>query len=110
MIFTIPVTAAHIARGKPQEACDCPVWHAIAEALPWLLDTDPTFTVCSNDVTIYRPSSDNPYRLYCIEFPDVTREFIGRFDSVLPVEPFEFTLDIPDHLVAAGFVPAGGEH
>lgn len=109
MIFTIPVTAEHIAKGKPQEACDCPVWHAIAEALPWLAKADPDFTVCPADIGIH-PIDTAEYRLCSIDLPFEAREFIGRFDSVLPVEPFEFGLDIPDHLVAAGFVPAGGEH
>jgi hypothetical protein len=113
MIFTIPVTAAHIAKGKPQEACDCPVWHAIAEALPWLDPPGspvPVFSIGPDDVAVYRPATDTAlgFRAVSIPLANIARDAICRIDSALPVEPFEFVLDVPDHLVPAA--PAGGEH
>ena len=106
MIFTIPVTAAHIAKGKPQEACDCPVWWAIAEALPWLTpDADgERFTVGPGDICIVPPLVDmeDEYAVYIVELAPVAREAVSRFDRGQQIEPFEFTLDIPDHLIPAG--------
>jgi hypothetical protein len=104
MIFTIPVTAAHIAKGKPQEACDCPVWHAIAETLPWLVDKD--VTVGPADIVFFADSDDAPFGVAHIELAGIARVAISDFDNGRKVEPFEFTLDIPGHLVP---VTAGGE-
>ena len=54
MIVTVSVTAEDIARGKPGQACDCPVWHAIARALPWLPQSDIRTQTCP------RPFRGNP--------------------------------------------------
>jgi hypothetical protein len=113
MIFTITVTAAHIARGKPQEACDCPVWHAITETLPWLLaENRQAVSVGPADVCICPPlpAMEDEFTVVIVELAAAAREAVSRFDSGQVIEPFEFGLDIPDHLVPAGFVPAGGEH
>jgi hypothetical protein len=112
LIFTIPVTAAHIAKGKPQEACDCPVWHAIAEALPWLLARGrQAVSVGPGDVCICPSLVDEGEFAVCIvELAAVARDAVSRFDKGQLIEPFEFGLDIPDRLVPAGVVPAGGEH
>lgn len=100
MIFTIPVTAEHIAKGKPQEACDCPVWWAIAEALPWLVDKD--VTVGPENVAFHAATDQAPYGVAIIELAGIARVAISDFDNGRKVEPFEFTLDIPDHLIPAG--------
>jgi hypothetical protein len=102
VIFTIPVTAEHIAKGKPQEACDCPVWHAIADALPWLAGPDASLTVGPADVCFISDSDDAPFGVAHIPLPAAAIGFIGQFDGAQPVEPFEFTLDIPGHLIPAG--------
>lgn len=89
----ISVTAEHIAAGKPNDACWCPVWHAIRAAFP---DADAAgiavgpdaFTVCSHAVV-----SD-------VEFPDAAARFIRRYDKGETVQPFTFTLDIPGWLHA----------
>lgn len=106
MIVTISVTAEDIAKGKPGQACDCPIWHAIARALPWLPQSDDDGLFSVGPLGVCGIGSG----LESIDLPQEVYSFIGRFDSVLPVEPFEFDLDIPDHLVPAGAVPAGGEH
>jgi hypothetical protein len=102
LIFTIPVTAAHIAKGKPQEACDCPVWWAIAEALPWLAGPDLALTVGPADIVFFADSDDAPFGVAHIELAGIARVAISDFDNGRKVEPFEFTLDIPDHLIPAG--------
>jgi hypothetical protein len=102
MIFTIPVTAEHIAKGKPQEACDCPVWWAIADALPWLAGPDLALTVGPADIVFFADSDDAPFGVAHIELAAIACEAIGRFDGGQQIEPFEFTLDIPDRLIPAG--------
>jgi hypothetical protein len=100
LIFTIPVTAEHIAKGKPQEACDCPVWWAIADALPWLADHD--LTVGPANIAFVSDSDDVPFGVAIIELAGIARVAISDFDNGRKVEPFEFTLDIPGHLIPAG--------
>jgi hypothetical protein len=102
MIFTIPVTAAHIAKGVPQEACDCPVWWAIAEALPWLAGRD--LTVGPANIAFLADRDDAPFGVGIVELAAIAREGICEFDLGGHIEPFEFTLDIPDHLIPAGAV------
>jgi hypothetical protein len=102
VIFTIPVTAEHIAKGKPQEACDCPVWWAIADALPWLAGPDLALTVGPADIAFVSDSDDAPFGVAIIELAAIACEAISDFDNGRKVEPFEFTLDIPGHLIPAG--------
>lgn len=81
----IRVTKEHIKKGKPEACSSCPVALALKEAFPeahhtmagpsqlGLMDEDQGFT-----------------RLW--DTPLIVREFITRFDSNKPVEPFEFEL------------------
>lgn len=100
MILPVPVTARHIEMGKPGEACDCPVWHAIAEALrehlpgvaQRLIDG---LTVSLRHITLTQDGArwlDTPYD---------AGVFIARYDNADPVAPFSFELAIPDDLIGA---------
>jgi hypothetical protein len=97
MIVTVSVAAEDIARGKPGQCCDCPVWHAIARALPWLPRREGGYGDSFNVGPL-----GLCWALARIELPDIAIVFMKRFDSALSVEPFEFTLDVPGHLIPAG--------
>lgn len=89
MLITITVTAADIARGKPGEACACPVYLALARALPHLgsMRAGPLYIGLTARVAVDTPTEAS--------------DFIARFDNGLPVEPFSFGLDVPGELLAA---------
>jgi hypothetical protein len=86
---TIQVTQADIDRGTPSNPCDCPVWHAIARALPWLSEP---FTVGPLGLCA---TSDLLGTSGGIALPDEAHKFMSRFDDGRPVRPFAFTLDLP---------------
>jgi hypothetical protein len=92
MIITVNVTEDDIRDGQAGVCRECPVALAIKRALP---GTDV-------HVSYERVSLGGPRRQEILGTPDAVQEFIGRFDSALPVEPFEFDLDIPGHLIPAG--------
>lgn len=100
MILPVPVTADHIERGVPGDACDCPVWHAICDALRQHLPgvaqrLADGLTVSRLGITLGRTDTRR------LETPAVAGEFINRFDSADPVKPFAFDLEIPDDLIGA---------
>jgi hypothetical protein len=92
MIITVHVTQDDIRDGQAGVCRECPVALAIKRALPGI----------DVHVSYERVSLGGPRRQELLCTPDAVQEFIGRFDSALPVEPFGFTLDIPGHLIPAG--------
>lgn len=88
--LTIEVTQAHIDKGKPCEACDCPVYWAILDAIPGLDPADvavgPTEVNLALDVTA--------------SLPENARHWLDVYDDRRPVKPFTFDLDIPASLLA----------
>jgi hypothetical protein len=84
----ISVTAEHIAKGFPGDCGDCPVWHAIAAAIPGLA----YLRVRYLDIDVRpRPGDD----MVSIDLPAEPVAFIRAFDVGRPVEPFTFELDYP---------------
>jgi hypothetical protein len=95
MIVKVSVTAEDIASGKPGEICLCPIYLALQRAMPDGVE--------ALWVDCYRARlSGSPWLTTAsAPLPQSARDFIGRFDNAIPVEPFEFDLDVPDGLVAA---------
>jgi hypothetical protein len=92
MIVTIQVAQEDIDSGQRRDACDCPVWRAIARALPWLTAEGRYFAVGPLGVTF------SGYAEYVsrAHLPSIAEQFMGRFDEDVAVEPLEFELAIPD--------------
>lgn len=88
--LTIEVTQAHIDKGLPCEACDCPVFWAILDAIPGL---DPA------DVAV-GPQEINLAPGVTASLPEDARHWLDIYDDRQPVEPFSFDLDIPADLPA----------
>jgi hypothetical protein len=97
MNITAHVTPGDIYNGSPGNACACPVWFAIARALPWLKSLEERFSV-------------GPLGLgfgpFSVPLPAIVHEFIGRVDNHEPVDPFSFTFQMPDDVMSLAI--AGG--
>jgi hypothetical protein len=78
----ITVTQAHIDKGKPQKADDCPIFHAL---------TDAGFNVDEVDLWAFIEIYPNEWAY--IALPDEATSFIDQFDAGKPVQPFTFELD-----------------
>lgn len=90
MNVTVSVTQDDIDHGIPEDGCACPIARAARRAIPSLPELV---------VGIYELFPSNIGR-HLAELPDAAMAFIDRFDQNGAVEPFEFTLDIPDELIA----------
>lgn len=107
---TIEVTPQDIADGKPGDACDCPVYLAIARTLRARFPAIAErliygLSVSSFAITIGRRGAPGitagywPVARICPPEPVVA--FVPQFDTGCPVKPFTFTLDIPAALLEA---------
>lgn len=94
MKITIQVTQDDIAK-IPGEACDCPIYHGVRRALPHLAYVG----VYSRTVALARLIHEHAQEPL---LPQAGRDFIARFDTAMPVEPFSFDLDVPAEMVPAG--------
>lgn len=85
----ITVTAEHIAAGKQCDCVKCPVALAIKDALhPLSID------VQSDLINFGLPGG----RYSPVHPPEEVSYFVDEFDDGLPVEPFTFTLELPDEV------------
>lgn len=91
---TISVTAGHIARGLINHCCECPIALAAAEAFPHAERVGRHRVV----VTGYGILLALAGRELVLPLPREATDFIATFDDGQPVEPFEFTVDIPEGL------------
>ena len=82
----ITVTPLDIVAGARGEPCSCPIALAIRRQIP---GSDPLVT--PEEVGIEWDDRRVDYPAY--DLPQEARDFIGRFDAGLPVDPFEFDLD-----------------
>ena len=90
---TITVTIDDIREANMQKdtrdylpSCGCPIAQAVRRTHPtWTVGLT-AIDVCSND--------DAAKVLGTISLPLAAQEFVERFDDGLPVEPFEFTIEI----------------
>lgn len=82
---TVTVTAGHIAAGIAGDCGACPVALAIHDAL----GARPYITVMVFAAEAVARQCD---RYVEASLPQAARDFIGRFDSTQPVEPFTFDL------------------
>lgn len=94
MKVTIDVMQDDIDNGEPGEGCACPVYLAIARAVP----AADHFAVGVEHVHFY-DSAEHDNCVGAADLPGVAQGFIGRFDNAHSVEPFSFELDVPDALV-----------
>jgi hypothetical protein len=91
---TITVTAEHIAGGKPQASCDCPIALAILAAHP---EAEEVFV--GIDEVLLAPTAGTELKA---DLPDVAQEWIAAYDIGKDVQPFEFELTwYPDAEAAA---------
>lgn len=92
MIVTVAVTQDDIDKGCAGKARACPVWLALCRAFPHL-PKDGIAVGCRHCCL----TNDDDW----LGLPLVAEQFIDRLDKGLPVAPFTFGLDVPDHLLAA---------
>jgi hypothetical protein len=97
---TITVTAEHIAEGKPDNCRDCPVALAILAAMPDARRVSVMQSLEGRTYTQIRviPDSTRPANRTTLEadLPAEVARFVRAFDHGEPVEPFSFTVDIPE--------------
>lgn len=91
MKVTINVTAGDIAHGVAGDCVLCPVALAALRALPAV-----PLAVGPQSLWLGPPGSATETE---VPLPQAARSFIGRYDGAVPVEPFSFVLDVPDHLI-----------
>ena len=85
----IKVSADHIARGTKCDECNCPVALAIKEIV-----ADGVYVqVCGDEIDL---GGD------LIQSARQVEQFVFDFDKGLPVEPFEFALEVPERLLKGG--------
>jgi len=86
---TVYVTSDDIRRGEPGECDSCPIALAIDKAAEAV--SSPAEYVHAQVFTekTWLHIGKNRYQA---SLPQSARDFIGRYDNALPVEPFEFTL------------------
>ena len=82
----IPLTQKHIDDGVKGSCGWCPAALAINDATGGnKVSVDPKRTCWG--------TKPNGHWKHCIDTPPAVREFLDRYDSGLPVEPFEFELE-----------------
>ena len=88
----VTVTARHIDEGVPCTTTRCPVALAIMETVrPVRVD------VQAGVINF----GTGPGQYTAVVPPDEVTWFVDEFDDLLPVEPFTFTLEVPDMLLPA---------
>ena len=87
MLVTVEVTAEDIAQGDPGGCWGCPVALALNRATGYAWSVNPFHLI------LPRPGRKKNLD---IKTPPEVAEFISRFDAEKKVEPFTFTLNIPD--------------
>jgi len=80
MRVTVHVTASDIAKGIPLKLLLCPVARAMARATASVWSVFYSYAMCDGSIVI---------------LPAVCHEFIVAFDSLKPVAPFDFEIDLP---------------
>lgn len=93
MIIQIDVTQDHIDNGKRYECNACPV----ALAFQKHINDDYSFEI--NDEYIDVVTKFNGYTQAEITVPCTVTAFVRDFDSIKPVKPFSFQIDIPDRFL-----------
>lgn len=91
MIVTVEVTQDDIIHGKPQDCCECPVALAVQRTFGPEFAVDVAFRIFIEPSIGQRAEFVRPRSVI---------DFIRRFDAPAifgsGVEPFTFTLDVPD--------------
>lgn len=86
----VKVTAAHLARGRPNSYTYGPIAHAIRDrchpgVLAQLVHGELFLCLCG--------------RRWWLFLPVRAREFTARFNAKLPCDPFSFRMDLPAELL-----------
>jgi hypothetical protein len=89
----VSVTAEHIAGGEPDSCWGCPIALAAMDAIP-------NFDVTVNRFQIGIDEIDGKIAPTWVDLPDEAVTFIDRFDDGEPVEPFTFTMQVPEEVAA----------
>lgn len=90
MLVRVNVTEEHIANGRIGSCYACPV----ALAMKTVLNEQSYPTVGSYSIRLRRPITGQQLAKLPVIAP--VHMFIGRFDSRLHVDPFEFAIEVPD--------------
>lgn len=81
--MNIKVTQNHIDRGKPADSKCCPIALAVKETIGLPIEVGAyDFTICGE----------------VFELPSLAYRFVRGFDRAWEVEPFEFNLEVPEHI------------
>lgn len=88
----INVTLDMIKHGKPARTCNCPISLAVAEKVKPNLKV----SILSEDCAIYEDGWKHEVAL--VKLPIKVGNFVLRFDTGMAVEPFTFTLELPEEL------------
>lgn len=86
----ISVTADHITRGARCDSVRCPVALAIKDALHLSVDVQEDLINFGIPTGMFSP----------VATPQEAGHFVDEFDDGLPVQPFTFTLEVPDEVAA----------
>lgn len=89
-VVSVRVTSDDIASGKRKDACHCPVALALKRAYP------ESEIFAGDDGELYTYQAPAAPRVRVASLPPVANRFIEEFDDGYAVQPFSFTLDIPD--------------
>lgn len=85
----ISVTAEHINAGEQRDCADCPVALAIKDTLhPLSIEITDDFIHFGLPGGRYSP----------VHTPENVSYFVDKFDDGQPVQPFTFTLELPDEV------------
>jgi hypothetical protein len=101
VIVTITVTQDDIDAGVRCQGDACPVWRAVARALPW-----PVVWVGPEGVCNYRPARPDGFwdwdwgYEYQALLPEEAITWIASYDCGYEAGPFSFGLDVPAELLA----------
>lgn len=98
MILPVSVTARHIEMGCPGDSADCPVWHAIADALREHL---PQVAHRLIGGLVVGPAQFHFGDGASITHSDKAAAWIYAFDDGQRVAPVAFEIEIPDDLIGA---------
>jgi hypothetical protein len=89
---TINVTARDIKYGRRCDGQSCPIARAVLRT-KWGKDSEAyNFTVAAKSIIRFYLNR-TPDR---IDLPQEANEFVRRFDRNQPVEPFSFTIEVPE--------------
>lgn len=92
----IEVTQDDIDKGQASNCVSCPIALALKRQCPEFatVNVKYSFAFFWSNPTNWKDMDYKPVGDCVAELPFEARKFIGRFDIGLPVEPFEFELEI----------------